>query len=92
MAKKWKDIDLDKIMEDAKSKTDSKLASEISSISKLSDADIKKLFPEKASAAAFIELMTIVKSSDDRNKKINRIVENGKKFGGIVLDLLGKLV
>ena len=92
MAKKWKDIDLDKIMEEAKEKTDNKLASEISSVSRLTDAEVKKLFPDKASAAAFIELMTIVKSSDDRNKKVNRILDNGKKFGGIVLDLLGKLV
>jgi len=32
----------------------------------------------------------IVKSAEDRNNKINRIVSNAEEFGGIVLSLLEK--
>ena len=36
------------------------------------------------------ELMQIVKQAGDRNEKINNIVTNGEKFGGIILSLLAK--
>ena len=36
--------------------------------------------------------MKIVKSSEDRNIKINKIVSNSEEFSGVVLTLLTKLV
>jgi hypothetical protein len=92
MAKNWKDIDFKAIAKDSAQKTDATLASQISSLTKLTDADVKKLFPEKGDAAKFVELMTIVKSADDRNKKVKQIMDNSEKFAGIIVTLLGKVV
>ena len=86
----------DKIVSEAVVKagknTDEKLASGISSITRLTDDEIVGLFPEKADALKLAELMKIVKSAETENIKINRIVENSEKFGKIVFTLLSKLV
>jgi hypothetical protein len=92
MAKKWKDLDFKKIAKDAAAETDDKLAGQISSLTSLTDEEVKKLFPEKGDVARFVELMQIVNSADSRNKKVNQIIENAEKFGGIVLTLLTKIV
>ena len=42
--------------------------------------DVKKL----------AELVQIVKQAGDRNEKVNNIVNNAEKFGGIILTLLSK--
>jgi hypothetical protein len=93
MAKKPFDhIDFKAIAKDAAAKTDNELASQISSVTKLTDTEVKKLFPEKGDVAAFVELMTIVKSADDKNKKIKQIMANTEKFAGIVVTVLGKII
>jgi hypothetical protein len=93
MAKKLFDnIDFKAIAKDAAGKTDNELASQISSVTRLTDKEVKQLFPEKGDVATFVELMTIVKSSDDKNKKIKQIMNNTEKFAGIVVTLLGKII
>jgi hypothetical protein len=92
MAKNWKDIDFKAIAKDSAQKTDATLASQISSLTSLNDTEVKKLFPEKADVAKFVELMTIVKSADDKNKKIKQIMANSEKFAGIIVTLLGKVI
>jgi len=81
---------VDGIIKDSAKKTDEELASMISSVTRLTDEEIQELFPEPSDAKKLVELMKIVKSAEDRNTKINRIVENSKKFGGVVLTLLSK--
>jgi hypothetical protein len=83
---------LDKAIEEASVKTDEKLASGISSVTRLTDEEVIELFPETTDAQNLVELMKIVKSAEDRNVKITRIVENSEKFGGVVLTLLSKFV
>jgi hypothetical protein len=92
MALDWDSIDVDGAIEQAADKTDEKLASKISSVSSLTDQDIMELFPEPADVKKLQELMRVVKSAEDRNTKINRIVSNAEEFSGIVLSLLSKLV
>ncbi|MBE9469310.1 MAG: hypothetical protein IMY72_13465 [Bacteroidetes bacterium] len=89
----WNDLekDMDKAAEDGAEKTDEKLASKISSITRLTDEEIVELFPEPSDVKKLFELMKIVKSGEDRNNKINKIVDNSEKFAGIVVTLLGKL-
>lgn len=83
--------ELDGIISESAAKTDAKLASKISSITRLTDDEVKKLFPNPSDAKKVAELMRIVKSSEDKNVKVNKIVKNSEKFGGIVLTLLSKL-
>ena len=91
MSLNWDDVDVDGAMEQAAEKTDAKLASKISSLTRLTDEEILELFPKPADVKKLKELMQVVKSAEDRNTKITRIVDNAKEFGGIVLTLLDKL-
>ena len=89
----WNDLEknIDKAADSAAKKTDEKLASKISSITRLTDDEIVELFPEPSDVKKLFELMKIVKSGENRNNKINKIVDNSEKFAGIVVTLLGKL-
>ena len=82
--------ELDVLIDDAGEKTDKKLAGKISTITRMTDEEVKKLFPDLAVVKKLAELMELVKRAGDRNDKINKIVANAEEFGGIILTLLGK--
>lgn len=82
--------DLDQIIEESGDKTDKKLAGKISTITRMTDEEVKKLFPDPADVKKLAELMEIVKRAGDKNEKINKLVANAEEFGGIILTLLGK--
>lgn len=88
----WEEFDseIDSIIETSASETDDELASRISSLTRMTDEEVKELFPKQEDVKKLVELMKIVKSSENRNDKINRIVSNAEDFGGIVLSLLQK--
>lgn len=90
----WDEFDsnLDDDIQQSADETDQKLASRISSITKMTDTEVQELFPKPADVKKLAELMKVVKSSEDRNTKINNIVANAEKFGGVVLTLLNKFV
>ena len=82
--------ELDVAIGDAEGKTDKNLAGKISTITRMTDDEVKKLFPDPADVKKLAELMELVKRAGDRNDKINKIVANAEDFGGIILTLLGK--
>jgi len=84
------DKDIDSAIESGAAATDSKLALRISSITRMTDDEIQELFPAPTDAKNLVDLMKIVKSSEDRNIQIAKIVANAEKFGGVVLTLLQK--
>lgn len=84
------DSEIDSIIDETADATDQRLASRISSITRMTDDEVQELFPDPADVKKLAELMKIVKSSEDRNNKINRIVSNAEEFGGVVLSLLQK--
>jgi hypothetical protein len=84
------DNDIDVAITESANATDDKLASKISSITRMTDEEVKELFPEPTDTKKLAKLMKIVKSAEDRNTKINNIISNAEEFGGIVLTLLGK--
>ena len=92
MALNFSDIDIDGIIDDAAQKTDDKLAGQISSLTRMTDDEVKVLFPTAADAKKLAELMRIVKSAEARNTKISNIVDNSEKFAETVLTLLDKFV
>jgi hypothetical protein len=71
-------------------RTDAKLAGEVSSFTRLTDDEVKKLFPDAADAKKLIELMEIVKRGTDQNQKVNQLIANIENLGGVVVKLLGK--
>jgi len=82
--------DLDSIIKKSADKTDTRLASKISSITRMTDEEVKELFPKPADIQKLAKLMQIVKSSEDRNTKVNNIMNNTEEFAGIILTLLEK--
>lgn len=82
--------DITAAAEEAGDRTDAKLANKMSGITRLTDDEIRKLFPDPADVKKLAELMEIVKKSGERNQKIDQIVANAEEFGGIVLTLLQK--
>lgn len=86
------DADVDTAITNAANETDDALASRISSITRMTDEEVKELFPNPADVKKLAELMKIVKSDEDRNVKINNIVDNAQQFSGVVLTLLQKFV
>ncbi len=85
----WSDVD-DAIKGAAK-KTDDDLASKISSLTRFTDDEIKKLFPTKADVQRLSELMQIVQASTSEQEKVNRLTKNIASLGGTVLTLLKAL-
>jgi len=70
---------------------DTKLASHISSITRLTDDEVNELFPEPADLKNLAALLKVVKSAETRNKKVSSIIENSEEFAGVALTLLTKL-
>jgi hypothetical protein len=90
----WNELssNADAAIKNASKKTDDKLASQISSLTRLKDAEIKEMFPEPSDVKKLAELMAIVKSKEDKNLKISKIIKNSENFAGIIMTLLSKLV
>ena len=85
-------INLDDALNEAEQSTDAKLASEISSVTRMTDAEIQELFPEPADKEKLQRLLSIVKSAEDHNTKLTRLASNVESLGGTALTLLGKFV
>jgi hypothetical protein len=82
--------DLDELIDSAGERTDRKLAEKMATATRLTDAEVRRMFPDPADVRRLSQLMEIVKRAGDRNEKINQIVSNAEEFGGIILTLLGK--
>lgn len=81
----------DKAAEEAARKADEQLMGRIQHLTILKPEDVKQIFPDTSDKEKFEELMTIIKSAEEKNNKINRIVANSEKFAGIIVTLLSKL-
>ena len=82
--------EIDEIIETSSTSTDERLASKISSITRMTDEEVQELFPEPADVKKLAKLMKIVQSADDRNAKVNNIISKAEEFSGIILTLLAK--
>ncbi len=88
----WSDLDIDSVIVQSAKQTDQKLASKISSLTRMTDSEIQELFPNPADIQKLTKLMKIVKSAEDQNVKIVKISENIQEFSGVICTLLYKLV
>jgi hypothetical protein len=84
------DSDLDTAIVDAGDRTDAKLSSRVSSITRMTDEEIEELFPNPADVKELGRLMRIVKESGNRNEKISKIVDDANSFGGVIFNILEK--
>ena len=86
------DIDVDAAAERSADATDEILASKVSSLTSMTDTEVKELLPQPADVKALGKLLKVVQSATDRNTKINQIVNNAEEFAGVVLALTKKLI
>ena len=93
MAIDWSNVEThaDADLNGVKDRTDAKLASKVSSITRMTDEEILELFPEPADAKRLATLMQIVLSSDNQNRKVDQLIGNIQDLAGTVITLLGKL-
>lgn len=78
-------------VEEANTRTNARLAGEVARVSRLTENEIQRLFPEPADAQRVAELMKIVKQSGSRHEQINRLMQNVEQFGGVIFTLLKQL-
>jgi len=90
----WEEFDenLDQAITESVEAVDTKLASHISSITRLTDDEINELFPEPADLKKLSELLKIVKSAETRNNKVSAIMNNAEEFSDVIFTLVDKLV
>jgi ABC-type uncharacterized transport system substrate-binding protein len=90
----WKEFDenVDQAITESVDAVDNKLASHISSITRLTDEEVNELFPEPADLKKLAELLKIVKSAETRNNKVNSIMKNAEEFSDVIFTLVDKLV
>lgn len=88
----WEDLDsaIDSAIEESSEATDTRLAARISSITRMTDDEVKGLFPDPADVKRLSELMKVVKSAEQRNTKVNHLVANAEELSGVILTLLEK--
>ena len=86
------DIDVDQAAERSADATDEILASKVSSLTSMTDTEVKELLPLPADVKALGKLLKIVQSAENRNTKINQIISNAEAFSGVVLALTKKLI
>ena len=80
------------IAAEAAAETDRELAGEISSLTTMTDEEIEELFPAPHDKQRLAQLMEIVKSAEERNVKVSRIVANVEDLADVVLTLAGRVV
>ncbi len=86
----WDAIDED--IERAAVDTDVKLASRISSLTRMKDAEIEELFPEPSDKKRMVKLMKIVEEASADNRKTVRLIDNIDDLAGTAVKLLTRFV
>ncbi|MBT8183405.1 MAG: hypothetical protein KJN76_01085 [Eudoraea sp.] len=89
----WEDLEnrIGGLVDEAAEETDEELATEMSSITRLTRVEVKELFPKKADAQKLFELIRLVNEDTEKNEKINKLVANSEKFADIVITLVSRL-
>lgn len=83
---------IDSALDEAKEESDEALATRISSLTKMTDAEVQELFPSLDEKKKLAELMRIVNSATAENEKVNRLADNIETVGSAVIRLLVRFV
>lgn len=86
------DQEIDRDIVNSVEKTNDQLVAKASTITTLSDKEIKALFPQPFDTKKFIQLMRILKSDERENIKLNHIMNDGMGLAKVTLKLLSKFV
>ncbi len=82
--------EIDAAIGNAVERTDERLAAQASSLTRLTDEEVAELFPTPADVKKLQQLMAIVKSAEDQNTKVTRLVTNIEDLAQTAIVLLSK--
>lgn len=71
--------------------TNAELDARVSSLTRLTDAELRRLFPTKADKQRLVELLAIVNAATTENQKIVELRRNLERLGGVALRLIETL-
>lgn len=77
-------------IDSAAKKTDDDTASQISSLTHMTDSEIKALFPTKDDVQQLTTLMQIVNANTTQAQKQKKIIDNIQSIAGAVVKIVGK--
>lgn len=83
--------DVDKAITNAGDDTSQELASQISSVTRLTDEEIQTLLPVPEDVRKMAELIKIVKSAEDDNVKARRLMDQIQELGEVTIKIIDKL-
>lgn len=83
---------IDSALDEAVEDTDEALAMRISSLTKMTDAEVQELFPSLDEKIKLAALVRIVNNPTTEEEKVNRLANNIKRVGSAVIRLLGRFV
>ncbi len=72
--------------------TNEELAERISSLVRLTDEEVQRLFPTKADKAELARLLRIVRGAESRNRKAKILADEIEDLGLAVIKLLERVV
>lgn len=76
---------------EAADRTDAELSLELARLTRLTGAELDRLFPEPGDREKVAQLMAIVEDATEENEKVLRLQERMDELGGVVVRLLGTL-
>ena len=79
-------------VETAARQTNEELAQRISTLVRMTDEDIQRLFPTKADKARLARLLRIVRSAESRNRKAKALADEVEDLGLTVIKLLERVL
>ncbi len=82
----------EEILANAGKLTDEKLASEISSLTRLTDKEIKEIAPKPLDKKKLAQLLAVVKDATITNEEKAQAVKTIEGLAEIAISLLGKLL
>lgn len=84
--------EMDDIIDKTDEKVEDALAARISAVTRMTEDEIKELFPDSSDEKKLARLLSVVNGATSRNEKVNSIVENVEEFAGIIVSLIQKFV
>lgn len=82
------DKNVQQAIDNAADRTDTALAGRVASITRLTDAEVRDLFPAPADVQKLGELLKIVKNASDKNTRAHALVSNIESLATTVITLV----
>jgi hypothetical protein len=85
----WRDLELRVKL--AAERTDARLASRVSSLTSLTDAEVQAILPTQGDVASYARLMAIVTASTDEMVKVQQLKDNIGQFAGVIVKVFSSV-